>query len=105
MRKKIVQAVTERDGIVLITADHGNVEEKLYRFTGEKRTNHTINPVPFYFISKSSQRAEPLPATEIVKHYKDVQGTIADVAPTILELFKLQPPAEMIGKSLLSKLK
>ena len=48
---KIIPPIIENGGIIIITADHGNIEEKLYKFTGVKRTKHSINPVPFYLLS------------------------------------------------------
>ena len=55
--------------------------------TGEKHTAHTLNPVPFILVGKDAQLQ---PA-----------GTLADIAPTILELFGLPVPQPMTGTSLL----
>ena len=101
---KIIPKVLEMGGALIITADHGNVEEKIYKFTGEKRTKHSNNPVPFYLISKDWVRKEPRTEEEIKKAYRVVDGTLTDVAPTILELFNISKPEEMTGRSLLEKL-
>ncbi len=101
---KIIPKVLEMGGMLIITADHGNVEEKIYKFTGEKRTKHSNNPVPFYLISKDWVRKEPRTEEEIKKAYRVVDGTLTDVAPTVLELFNIQKPEEMTGRSLLEKL-
>ncbi len=101
----IVPKILELNGIAIITADHGNVEEKIYNITGGKRTNHTLNPVPFYLIGERWKRKKPLEPAEIARSYKKIDGTITDVAPTILEILELETPPEMIGKSLLSTLK
>ena len=102
---KIIPVVLEKEGILIITADHGNIEEKLYKLTGEKRTKHSNNPVPFYLISKDLKRQKARTEEEIKTDYRKVEGTLADIAPTILELFNLPEPEEMTGKSLLGKLK
>jgi len=47
---RIVQTALQKDYAILITADHGNCEEKLNRVTGETTTEHTTNLVPFYLI-------------------------------------------------------
>lgn len=101
---KIIPKVIEAGGIMIITADHGNIEEKLYKLTGEKRTKHSNNPVPFYLISKDLKREEPRDDEEIKSAYQKVEGTLTDIAPTVLELFNLPKPTEMTGKSLLEKL-
>lgn len=102
---KIVPKILNAGGVVLITSDHGNVEEKIYKLTGEKMTRHTTNPVPFYLIGKGWEREKPVNVEKIKGQYQEAIGTIADVAPTILEIFEIQPPPEMTGKSLLKKLK
>ena len=43
---KVVQAVIEKEGLILITADHGNSEQMIDYKTGEPHTAHTTNPVP-----------------------------------------------------------
>lgn len=101
---KIVPFALESGGAVIITADHGNVEEKRYKITGEKRTKHSANPVPFYLISKDWKREKAWSQEEIIEKYKKVEGTLIDVAPTILELLNLPEPVEMTGRSLLDKL-
>ncbi|MBU1179028.1 2,3-bisphosphoglycerate-independent phosphoglycerate mutase [Patescibacteria group bacterium] len=101
---KIVPKILDLGGAAVITADHGNVEEKIYKLSGEKRTKHTTNPVPFYLIGKSWLRPTPRQPEEIAKKYKETNGTLTDVAPTILEILGVQKPEEMIGQSLTSKL-
>ena len=101
---KIIPPIVEKGGILLITADHGNIEEKIYKFTGEKRTKHSVNPVPFYVISKELKLKSPRTEEEIKSEYQKVKGALSDIAPTILELFNLPCPDEMTGQSLLDKL-
>ena len=76
---------------VLITADHGNVEEMINLETGEIDTEHSVNPVPFIVVGKDFYK----------KKKKLEKGKLADVAPTILKLFGLRKPKEMTGKSLI----
>ena len=102
---QLVPEILKAGGVALITADHGNIEEKTYSLTGEKRTKHTTNPVPFYLVGSRWQRKEPRAPGEIEMLYKDTKGTLTDVAPTILEILELEIPPEMTGKSLLSFLR
>lgn len=103
--KEVVEAVLKKNGTVIITADHGNIEEKMYKMTGEKRTKHTTNPVPFYLIGDKWKRKSPLDFNEITKRYREVNGMLSDVAPTILEVLNIKKPEEMTGSSLISVLK
>ena len=97
---KIAMEILKVDGVLIITADHGNAEEKIYKMTGEKKTKHSINPVPFYLIGNNFKNKKEKTKEEIEKNYKDVKGTLSDITPTILELFKLKKPVEMTGKNL-----
>lgn len=101
---KIIPKILEKNGTAIITSDHGNVEEKIYKLTGEKRTNHTTNPVPLYLIGNKWKRKTPLNEKEISSRYKKTEGVLSDVAPTILELMGIEKPLEMTGRSLIPKL-
>lgn len=101
---KIVEKVLEADGIAIITADHGNAEEKRHRLTGERSTKHTANPVPFFLIGEKFKRKKPRSPEEISKLYQEVGGVLSDVAPTVLELLNLAQPSEMTGVSLMERL-
>jgi 2,3-bisphosphoglycerate-independent phosphoglycerate mutase len=82
-----------RAGVTLIvTSDHGTVEEWLYP-DGAINTGHTKNPVPFILADFSAEKAK---AWGLKK-----QGELADVAPTVLDLLGLEKPAEMTGESLI----
>lgn len=86
--EKIIKALLHSGGEGIITADHGNVEEMINLKTGEIDTEHSVNPVPFILIGKP---------------YKDVRlkkGKLADIAPTILKMMKVDKPKEMTGKPL-----
>jgi len=91
--------------ILIITSDHGNVEELINLQTGEKITEHSNNPVPFYLVGEKYKLEKPKTEEEIEYLYKNPQGILSDIAPTILELIKIPQPKEMTGKSLLEVLK
>jgi 2,3-bisphosphoglycerate-independent phosphoglycerate mutase len=89
---KLLEASRAAKGTLLITADHGNVEQMIDLATGQPHTAHTTNPVPFIVADFSGRLAS---STAL----KD--GALCDVAPTILEILKLDQPAEMTGCSLI----
>ena len=101
---KIKEKVFEKNSVLLVTADHGNAEEKIYAASGRPRTKHTMNPVPFYFAAKEIKRDIPLNQEAIKEKYRKVEGIITDVAPAVLELLGLKKPNEMNGISILDKL-
>lgn len=76
---------------VLLTADHGNIEE-MKDDQGRIHTQHTLNPVPVLWIAP--------PGALLKKGLKD--GTLADIMPTLCELMKLPIPPEVTGHSLLT---
>jgi 2,3-bisphosphoglycerate-independent phosphoglycerate mutase len=85
---RVTQTVLALGGSALITADHGNCEQMIDRATGEPHTAHTTNPVPLYWVT----------AEALGRRLRN--GTLADLAPTVLELLRLSKPAEMTGRSL-----
>ena len=87
----IYQAIKTIDGEMLITADHGNVEQMVNPETGEVHTAHTNNPVPLIFVS-------PREATIA----KPCKGALSDIAPTLLAMMDVEQPSEMTGESLLT---
>lgn len=99
---KIKDKILEKNGLMLITADHGNVESMIYKSTGEKETRHDDNPVPLYLIG--AEYAQPISQEKLEQARASVAGLLSDVAPTVLELMGLPQPAEMTGQSLLKEL-
>jgi 2,3-bisphosphoglycerate-independent phosphoglycerate mutase len=88
---KICQAYLEKNGTVIITADHGNIEKMINLETDEIFTEHTANPVPFIIVNK-----------KIGKNLKLKRGgSLCDIAPTILKLLNRPKPEEMKGKFLI----
>jgi len=74
---------------MLITADHGNIEQMVDPETGQPHTAHTTNPVPLILVNGP-------PAVRSLAH-----GRLSDVAPTLLALMGLPQPPAMTGHSLL----
>lgn len=85
---RISQAVAAAGGEMLLTADHGNLEDMWDEDSGQANTQHSMNPVPLVYQGRPAQLAEG--------------GSLRDIAPTILALMNLPQPAEMSGRSLLS---
>lgn len=85
---EVEQAVLGVDGHCLVTADHGNLEQMHNPETGQPHTAHTSELVPLVYIGNES--------FEFIEG-----GVLADVAPTLLSLMKIEQPEEMTGKSLI----
>ena len=84
---KVIDAVLAQGGTVCVTADHGNADQMLDPVTHDVFTAHTTNPVPFIVAGADCELRSG--------------GRLADIAPTMLELMKLDKPAEMTGESLI----
>lgn len=98
---KILKVALHPDVALLITSDHGNVEEMINPATALPESQHDPNPVPLYLIAPEFEGKKFV-------NWKSVEvetlGSLADVAPTILELLGLPQPAAMTGRSLLDGL-
>ena len=86
---RVVEALDEVGGAMIVTADHGNCETMIDPETGGPHTAHTLNPVPVILLGGPGGAG--LNA-----------GRLADLAPTLLQLMDLPQPDEMTGKSLLT---
>ena len=86
---KIIDAINKVNGVILITADHGNVEQMIDYKTGEPHTAHTTNPVPLILVGMGDVKLK--------------EGRLADLAPTMLDIMKIEKPEEMTGESLIEK--
>jgi len=89
--KKIVETVKEMDVVMLLTADHGNAECMEDPHTHDAFTAHTTNPVPFILINYPNEA-----------NLRE-SGTLADVAPTVLDIMGIDKSKEMTGVSLICK--
>ena len=84
---KILNAIKEVKGVLLMTADHGNAEQMIDYKTGEPHTAHTTNPVPLILVGMEDVKLK--------------SGKLADLAPTMLDIMGLEKPQEMTGESLI----
>ena len=84
---RAVRAMLSIGGEVLITADHGNAEQMMDNSTHQAHTAHTLNPVPFLYIGRPAKLQE--------------QGSLQDIAPSLLFMMGLSKPVEMTGHSLI----
>ena len=84
--KDVVEAIESVGGVAVVLADHGNAEQM--RLDGKPHTAHTTNLVPVVITDAS---------------LKINQGSLCDVAPTMLDLLGVEQPIEMTGKSLIIK--
>lgn len=82
--KSIVSTVLAKDGVLIVTADHGNVEQMVNPVSGSPDTEHTTNPVPFILVSNKLKGAQLIS-----------NGALCNIAPTVLQILNIQKPAEM----------
>ena len=83
---KVKDSVVKMNGVMLLTADHGNAD-KMYEKDGSPFTAHTTFPVPFVVINYDCELKEG--------------GKLCDIAPTMLDIMELEQPAQMSGQSLI----
>lgn len=88
---RVMNAIKKANGVLLVSADHGNVEKMIDEKTGEPYTAHTVGKVQAVLYN----------APEDVKGLKD--GRLADISPTLLDLLGIKQPEAMTGHSLLEK--
>jgi len=86
---RIVVAVREAGGTLVVTADHGNAEQMWDAERNAPHTAHTTNPVPVLLVGPDLRADMPL---------RD--GSLRDVAPTMLGVLGIEPPPEMSGRDL-----
>ena len=84
---KVIEAINKNNGVAIIVADHGNIEQMIDYTTGEPHTAHTTNPVPCILIGMDNVQLK--------------EGKLADLAPTMLDIMGLEKPEEMTGESII----
>jgi 2,3-bisphosphoglycerate-independent phosphoglycerate mutase len=84
---QVVAAVQQVGGQMLITADHGNIEQMVDPTSGQAHTAHTTNLVPLVHVGGHQPLSEG--------------GNLADLAPTMLKILNIPQPVEMTGRALL----
>jgi 2,3-bisphosphoglycerate-independent phosphoglycerate mutase len=98
--KKILTACLMSDAALIVTADHGNIEQMINIRTGDIDKDHTTNPVPFLLFGNEFKFVVPEKIDYTYLSTRVPAGIISDIAPTILDLFGLPKPPEMTGISL-----
>ena len=86
---RLEQAIEAAGGQMLVTADHGNVEQMRDPQNDQEHTAHTSNLVPLVYVGGQRLNLRP-------------RGSLCDVAPTLLQLMQLEVPPEMTGKTLIA---
>ncbi len=89
---EIYTALRRKGGSMLITADHGNAEQMIDPATGGPQTAHTTNPVPFILVADQAANQPPMQLRP--------DGSLRDIAPTLLGMLNLPEPPEMTGHDL-----
>lgn len=97
---KLMDAVLKKDGVLVITADHGNAEVLIDAKTGVPETKHDISPVPLYIVGREFMREKD--DFDVDQTEKESAGLLSDVAPTVLAIMGMPQPEEMTGISLLN---
>ena len=85
---RVVEAMVQNGGEVLITADHGNVETMMDYENNQPHTQHTTNLVPLIYVGRPAKLADT--------------GALCDLAPTLLKMMGLPQPPEMSGRALVA---
>jgi 2,3-bisphosphoglycerate-independent phosphoglycerate mutase len=100
--KQIVETILMKDGMTIITADHGNAEELINLQTGEIDKEHSTNPVPFIVVRNDLHGQQLFP--EIPNGDLSLvqpTGILADIAPTVLKNLGISQPSDMTGNPLI----
>ena len=85
--QRVVDALLSVGGKMLVTADHGNIEQ-MVDDEGQIQTAHSTNPVPLVYVGGKGKLTSG--------------GSLKDLAPTLLSILRLEQPAEMNGRSLIA---
>jgi 2,3-bisphosphoglycerate-independent phosphoglycerate mutase len=89
---RVVEAIREKGGVALITADHGNAEKMISDDGTGPHTAHTLSPVPLILVNNGESEGCTL---------ANKRGRLADIAPTLIDLMGLEKPEQWTGESLL----
>lgn len=94
---QLLDSISQANGTMIITADHGNAEVMLTQ-AGHKFKSHTMNCVPFLLIEGEGNVVQGHGAQVVLRS----AGSLADIAPTILDILNIEVPSEMTGSSLIA---
>ena len=89
--EKLCKAIDKIGGVAVVTADHGNCDQMGFPDSDAIHTSHTLNPVELVLYGAAVKE----------KTLFQEDNRLADIAPTILDLMKIEKPVEMTGKSLI----
>jgi len=99
----LVDAVLEKNGVLLVTADHGNIEELINLKTGEMDKEHSVNPVPFIVVGQNYQgrASSMLESIDNDLSLLTPVGVLSDVTATVLYLLQIEASERIYGRSLI----
>ncbi|MBT3230233.1 2,3-bisphosphoglycerate-independent phosphoglycerate mutase [Candidatus Uhrbacteria bacterium] len=99
---RVVKEVLKQDGMMMVTADHGNAEEVKNLQTGGIDKEHSTNPVPLWVVANRLEGKSGVTGDIPSKDLSRVppMGMLSDIAPTFLTMLGIDPPEEMTGSVL-----
>ena len=98
---RVVKLAENPDTTIIITSDHGNVERMIDEATGMPQSQHDASPVPLYLIGAQFKGKHFVNSNSLAL---ETLGSLADVAPTMLQIMGIKKPEDMSGSSLLDGL-
>ena len=98
--EKLINYGLKKGYTFIITSDHGNIERMKNPITGEKEYDHNDSFVPVHIIANELKYISPITQNDINKREKSAAGILADISPTVLDIFNITPPSDMTGRSL-----
>lgn len=98
---RILKVAQNAETLLVITSDHGNIEEMINQISGLPESQHDSSPVPFYIVAEEFKGRKFIDQERLAF---ETGGTLADVAPTILEVMGIKKPDGMTGQSLLEEI-
>jgi len=102
LKQLLPKLIENPENAVIITADHGNIEEMFDPETGEKDTQHSTNSVPMIFVGQGLELVGETGKTLEALAAENPFGSVVDVAPSILALLGVEKPKEIVGNCLIS---
>ena len=98
---RVLKVAESSDTLIAITGDHGNMEEMINPMTGLPESQHDPSPVPFYLMGKEFKGRRFVNQNTLAT---ETMGSLADAAPTLLDIMNIPKPPDMTGISLLEGL-
>jgi 2,3-bisphosphoglycerate-independent phosphoglycerate mutase len=98
---RVLKVALQPDTLLVITSDHGNIEEMINLTTGMPESQHDASPVPMYLVAEQFKGRKFVNADTLEL---ETLGSLADVAPTMLEIMQIPQPPDMTGRSVMDGL-